>query len=241
MLRPEAHFAPWRGGAWRVIEGQFRSSTVRLVDTFEEHDMLEAMLEASKPPMPEPCQALDYQFWSPFRYGRYPGASRFRRPGRTPGVWYGAEAALTAISEVVWIKLKFFAASPETPLPRRPVEHTAVKAEIAATRALDLTQPALVSHGNWTDPDDYTDCLALSEAMHAADGEVILYASARHPDAARNVAVLSCGAFARPAPVELQTWHILLGPALVRVSCETTKERHTYRRDGSRLAFVAPG
>jgi RES domain len=221
-----------------VIEGQYRSSTVRLVDTFAEHDVLEALLEASKPPVPEPCRHLDYQFWSPFRYGRYPRDSRFRREGRTPGVWYGAEQPLTAISEAVWNRLAFFAASPGTALPRRPVEHTAVMAEIRAQRALDLTAPALSDLGNWTDPDDYTDCLALADAMHEADGGAILYRAVRHPVDARNVAVLRCDAFARPAPVQAQTWHILLGSDLVRVSCETTGVRVTYRRGETALTFA---
>ena len=60
---------PWRGSFWRVIEGQFRAATMRIVDTNDEQAVLEEILEASKPPVPEPCRHLDYQFWSPFRYG----------------------------------------------------------------------------------------------------------------------------------------------------------------------------
>ena len=141
-----------------------RSSTLRLVDTFAEHDVLEAMLEASKPPVPPECQRLDYRLWSPFRYGSYPGNSRFRRRGRTPGVWYGSEQLLTAICETVWGKLAFFAAAPDTPLPRAAVDYTAVQALAQTPAALDLTTPALAAMGNWTDPDDYAPCLALADA-----------------------------------------------------------------------------
>jgi len=238
VLRPEDHFAAYRHNVWRVIEAQSRSSTLRLVDTFAEHDVLEALLEASKPPVPEPCRHLSYQFWSPFRYGRYPSASRFRRAGRTPGVWYGAEEPLTAISETIWGRLGFFAASPDTPLPRRPIEHTAVMADIRAERGLDLTAPGLVGAGRWDDPADYADCLDLADRARGAGGEVIVYRSVRHPEPARNVAVLSCAAFAQPAPIQLQTWHITYGDALVRVSCETLKQRFTFRREGTRLGFV---
>ena len=73
MRRPEASdLKPYRKTLWRIIEGQARSSTLRLVDTFDEHDTLEALLEAAKPPVPAECAHLDYQVWSPFRYGRYP-------------------------------------------------------------------------------------------------------------------------------------------------------------------------
>lgn len=237
VLRPEAHFRPYRRNVWRVIEGQSRSSTVRLVDTFAEHDTLEALLEDSKPPVPEDCRHLDFQFWSPFRYGRYPKSSRFRRAGRTPGVWYGAEEPLTAISETVWKTLAFYRASEGTPLPRRPIEHTAVMADIRTDRALDLTAPELAGAGNWTDPEDYAECLALSDAMRAVDGEAIRYASVRHPEPAANVAVLCCGAFAQPRPIQHQTWQVTLSWSLVRVSCETLNQRFMFAPGETALRF----
>lgn len=234
----EAALAPWSRPLWRVIEGQYRSSTLRLVDTYAEHDVLEALLEDSKPPVPAECAHLDYQFWSPFRYGCYPNASRFRRAGRTPGVWYGSEAPLTAICETIWGRWRFFDASPGTALPRKPIDYTAVKADIQSPFGLDLTTPALAGQGGWMDPDDYTDCLALADAARAAGGEVIRYASVRAPDHAANAAVLSCRAFARPAPVERQSWHILLGADLVKTSCETTGARHMFTRGETGLVVA---
>ncbi len=224
---PEAQ-TPYRGNLWRVIEGQYRAATMRIVDTDDEQSVLEDILEAAKPPVPAPCQRLDYQFWSPFRYGRYPRASRFRRAGITPGVWYGSEQALTAVAESVWGGIRFFAASPDTPLPRWPVEHTAVMADIRTDHAVDLTAPPLDSQGAWDHPDDYTDCLALADRVREAGAQAIRYASVRHPDHRANVAVLDCAAFAQPAPIASQTWHILLRPALVRAHCETLRQRHSF-------------
>lgn len=211
-----------------MIEGQYRSATVRIVDTDAEHEVLEALLEESKPAVPEACRHLDYQFWSPFRYGRYPRASRFRRAGRTPGVWYGAEAVETAIAECVWGGLRFFRASPDTPLPRRPVEHTAVQARIAAPLALDLTAPGLAVLGRWDDPDDYSDCLALADNARRDGAEAIRYTSVRDPARRANVAVLTCAAFQAARPVAQQRWHILLRPRLVRAHCPES---------GARLSF----
>lgn len=224
----EADFAPYRAGVWRVIEGQFRSATMRIVDTDAEQAVLEQVLEVSKPPVPAQCRHLDYQFWSPFRYGCYPRASRFRRAGQTPGVWYGAETPLTAICETIWGKLAFFAASPDTPLPRRPVEHTAVRARIETPFALDLAAAHMRGRGRWTDPDDYADCLALADAARAIGGEVIRYPSVRAAEPGINVAVLRCAAFAVPRPVARQTWHVLLRPGLVRAQCETTRSQHMF-------------
>ena len=238
MLRLEAYLAPYATGLWRVIEGQSRSSTLRLVDTFAEHDVLERLLEAAKPPVPEGCRHLDYQFWSPFRYGVYPRASRFRRPGRTAGVWYGSEQAMTAVCEMIWGTLRFFAASAGTPLPRKPITYTAVLADIQSPFALDLMSAALAGAGAWSDPDDYGPCLALADAARAAGCEIIRYASARHPDHAPNAAVLTCSAFARPKPVRSQTWHILYGRDLVKASCETTRGRQMFRAGPTKLSFA---
>ncbi len=224
----EGALRPYAKGLWRIIEGQYRSSTIRIVDTFEEHDVLEAMLEASKPPVPEDCQHLDYQFWSPFRYGCYPRDSRFRRRGRTPGVWYGSEAPLTALCEMIWGALGFFRASEGTPLPRRAIEYTAVQADIQTPFALDLTAPDWAGQGDWMAPQDYSDCLRLADALRAAGGEAIRYASVRAPDHAANVAVLTCRAFVKPRPIRQQTWHVLYTEPLVRASCETKKTRFTF-------------
>jgi hypothetical protein len=136
--------------------------------------------------------------------------------------------AVTAVAEAVWGALSFYAASPGTPMPRRPVEHTAIEAEIAAPLAVDLTAPGWVGKGRWDDPDDYADCLVLADRVRADGVEAIRYASVRDPDHRANVAVLSCAAFARPAPVAAQTWRIMLTPALVRAHCETRRESHMF-------------
>jgi hypothetical protein len=228
----------FRASLWRAIEAQSRSSTLRLVDTFAEHDVLEALLEASKPPVPPDCAHLDYRFWSPFRYGSYPRSSRFRRAGRTPGVWYGSEAPLTAICEMIWGKLGFFAASKGTPLPHRPVEYTAVQADIRTPFALDLTNGALAGEGAWADPDDYADCLDLAERARAAGCEVIRYASVRHPEHDPNAAVLTCRAFDQPRPIASQTWQVHYGSALIKVLCETTRQRYMLAVSQTGLAFA---
>ena len=238
MRQPEAgDLRPSRKALWRIIEGQARSSTLRLVDTFDEHDTLEAMLEEAKPPVPDDCAHLDYQFWSPFRYGRYPKASRFRRAGRTPGVWYGSEEPLTAMAETIWGNLRFYAASPGTPFPRKPVDYTGVQADIASLFTLDLTAAPWPENPSWKDPDDYEPCLKLAEDARAAGTEIIRYASVRHPDHAPNAAVLTCAAFQQPAPIGLQSWSVLYRDGAVRATCETTRQRYMLAQEGSKLAF----
>lgn len=236
--RPEGSFAPYRGNLWRLIETQSKPATARLVDTNAEQAVLEDILEASKPPVPEECRHLDYQFWSPFRYGCYPRASRFRRAGPTPGVWYGSETVLTAVAESIWGTLRFYAASPGTPLPRWQVEHMAVQADIQAALAVDLTGTDWADEGAWDDPDDYSDCLDLADEVRAENVEAIRYASVRDPDHRANVAVLSCAAFAQSAPIARQTWQILLRPGAVRAHCETLRQQHMFAVGEAGLEWV---
>ena len=71
---------PLSGTCWRAVESQHRVSTMKLVDTLEEQAALEALLEPSKPPVPDECRHLDFLLFTPFRYGApYPTGSRSRR------------------------------------------------------------------------------------------------------------------------------------------------------------------
>jgi len=227
-------FEPCAGPVWRCTEAQFRSATVRITDTNAEQALLEDILEDTKPPMTPACRHLHYAFAAAFRYGAYPRDSRFRRRGRTPGVYYASEHMLSAISETIWYRWAFFAASPETPLPRQPVEHTGICADISVAAGHDLTQDA---DPRWTDPDDYSACLARADQVRAQGGGLIRYASVRDPDARANVAVLTCAGFAETRPNGLQGWKILFTATTARAFCDTTRENYEMHRSGTRLAW----
>ena len=97
-----------------------------LVDTLEEQAVLEQVLEDSKPHIPPECRDLHYLLFTPFRYGApYPRGSRFRRVGLTPGVFYASMQSKTAVAEMAFWRLLFYAESPETPWPANPGEYTA--------------------------------------------------------------------------------------------------------------------
>jgi len=210
-LRSEA--SSYTGAAWRFVEAQHRVSTLRLVDSLAEQSILEDILEATKPPLPEECRALDYLLAAPFRYRPYPAGSRFRRAGLTPGVWYGAERPETAAAEMVFYRCLFYAESPQTPFPDAAAEYTAFSAKVATRVALDLTAGILAQdHAAWTHPTDHAACQALADEARAIGAGIIRYASVRDPARGANLAVLTCLAFAARQPVERQTWRIRIGP-----------------------------
>ncbi len=109
------------GTCWRLVEAQHRVSTLKLVDSVAEQELLENIIESSKPPLPPECRDLHYLLSTPFRYGAaYPTGSRFRRAGMTEGVFYASEAPHTAVAEMSFYRLLFFAESPDTPWPANP-------------------------------------------------------------------------------------------------------------------------
>jgi hypothetical protein len=236
ILTPAALSSEFRslsGKCWRLVEAQHRVSTLKLTDTLAEQALLEELVEDTKPAVPPECRHLDFLFSTPFRYNAaYPHGSRFRRAGRTLGVYYAAERPTTAVAEMAFYRLLFFAESPQTPWPNDAAEYTAFAAEIATTRLLDLTQEPLVKdRAAWTNLTSYQDCQAFADLARAADADVIRYQSVRDPEQATNLAILTCRTFAKPAPVERQTWRIRLSASGVHALCEFPRQAIEFPRE----------
>lgn len=204
---------------------------MKLVDTLAEQAMLESLVDAAKPPCPPDCGHLHYLLATPFRYGApYPAGSRFRRAGLTPGVFYGSKTAATAVAEMAFHRLLFFADSPSTAWPADAGDYTAFAARIRTAAGLDLTaSPLNAARTRWTHPTDYEPCQHLAEAAREARLDVLRYASAREAGGI-NLAVLACRAFASPEPLERQTWRIHLGTHGARAICDFPETRLEFGR-----------
>ena len=234
-----SELAPYQGGAWRLVEAQHKISTLKLVDTAAEQALLEGVLEDHKPAYPEGCEGLHYLLKTPFRYGAaYPHGSRFRRAGRTPGVFYAAERPQTAVAEMAYYRLLFFAESPGTPWPANPAEFTAFRVEIATDRHLDLTRPPLSTDAAlWTALSDYSPCQDLADQARAKQVQALRYLSVRDPGHGCNLALLTPTAFAKPKPTATRTWRLRLSATGVQALCEAPRAVMDFGRE----AFSADG
>ncbi len=210
------------GRCWRLVEAQHHVSTTKLTDTLAEQRRLEALIDQTKPAIPPECRDLHFLLATPFRYGApYPGGSRFRRAGLTPGVFYGGQREETAAAEIAYYRLLFFAESPQTPWPANPGQYTSFCAEYGVSRSIDLTQPPLSEHhALWTSPVDGSACQALADQARELDIQVIKYHSVRDPERGLNIALLSCRAFSGRDPLTLRTWRIHLSPTGARAMRE---------------------
>lgn len=223
------------GSCWRVVEAQHRVSTMKLVDTVEEQEALEFLLDDTKTPVQTECRHLHYLLFTPFRYGApYPDGSRFRRAGYTPGVFYASDTPATAIAEMAFHRLLFFADSPGTPWPVNAAEHTAFSVAFKTGAALDLTRAPLDrDRAHWTNRADYRACQELADRAREAAVEALRYESARatSPRPGVNVALLTCRAFTSRKPAVRQTWRLHFSDYGVRAMCDLPDQRLGLGRD----------
>lgn len=202
---------------WRLVETQSKNSTMKLVDTLDEQNLLEQLLEDTKPPIPEECAELHYLLFTPFRYdpGKPTAVSRFRYEGQKEGVFYSAFEVDTAVAEMTFYRMLFFSESPETKLPDNACQFTAFTVPIKTSRALDLTNSPLSDDVDlWTDRINYDPCLKLAANAPMADIDCIISQSVRDPGKGKNASILRCRVFAATSPdrTKDQTWNIFLKP-----------------------------
>ncbi len=215
---------------WRLVEAQHRVSTLKLTDTLDEQALLESMLDETKPALPPECTGLDYLLAAPFRYAPYPFGSRFRRAGRTEGVFYAAENVATAVAETAFYRLLFFNESPATPFPDAPTDFSAFSVSVKTARALDLTSGAS-SNTHLVDLVDYSACQALADKARRETIDLLRYCSVRDPSQGKNVALLSPAPFAAKAPKQRQTWRIKLGRSGISALCDFPQLRLSFPPD----------
>ena len=205
---------------------------MKLVDTLPEQHLLESILDPTKPPVPTECASLHYLLSTPFRYGApYPAGSRFRRAGMTAGVFYASVGVATAVAEMAFHRLLFFADSPATPWPADAGDYTAFSTTFRTRAGLDLTRPSLdADRARWSHPTDYAPCQVLADAAREAGIDALRYPSARDPNGI-NVALLACRAFIAREPLDRQTWRLGLNPHGVRAVCDFPDAHLQFTRD----------
>jgi len=222
--------APKEGLIWRVVEGQHQISTMKLVDSTDEQQLLEELLDDTKPPVPQDCRHLHYLLFTPFRYSKYP--SRFRKPNDLYGVYYGAEAAETALAEISFHRLLRFADAPTVPWPTNPINFTAFSARFKAAKCVDLTAPPYLDDAaKWTDPHDYSACQALGADAHKGGVDAIRSTSIRDPQARHNISLLTCKAFPDTEPVDEHIWRVRFSQTGVQAICTNPSSALTFKPD----------
>ncbi len=219
----------WSGPVWRMVEAQHTASTMKIVDNGVEQDLLETLLEGSKPAQPDSALALDYLLATPFRYNPLRGGSRFRAI-TDPGVFYGAESVRTASAELGYWRWRFLKDAVDLN-KLEPVTHTAFSVDVS-TQLVDLRLPPFSANASaWLHRTDYSATQAFAQVARQASLGGIQYQSVRDTQPAWCVALLTPQAFAKPRPrPAMQTWWLAVHPHAV-----------TWRRNKQSMIFAAAG
>lgn len=222
---------------WRVIEAQHHVSTRKLVDTAEEQELLEELIENSKPPAVAATR-LHYLLATPFRYPPLRHGSRFG--GRHEmGIWYGAEELQTALAEIAYYRF-VFAEGTSAALGTLTAQLTAFSVSVRSTSAIDLTTGPFAQHvSEISSPVSYAASQSLGSAMRTHGVELCRYTSARDPERGANIAVFAPAAFRRARPRAFETWQIVSTPTFVEFSKRDYFARVLYQF--SRDVFLVDG
>lgn len=185
--------------AWRVVEDQSRSSTRQLVDSLEEHEILEQEIENVKPHIAMNCEGFHYLLFTPFRYPPLKYGSRFGNQLQ-PSLWYGSHQLMTALAENAYYRFVFVYGTKAQDRTDR-VSKTAFSVKIATEQGLDFTKaPFALFRDRISSPLSWQESQALGNRMRENEIEAFSYFSARYTEEAVNVGVFSCRAFKQKSP-----------------------------------------
>jgi hypothetical protein len=219
---------PYTGEVLRMVESQEQVATQRLVSTLAEQDLLERLLERSKPPRRDHA-GLDYLLATPFRYPPLRHGSRFGRR-HEQSLFYAACTRPVLLAESAYYRFVFWhgmAAPPPRPLR---TQHTVFGVRVRADRAFRLDAPPFDEHrAILTSPTDYGATQALGSSLRAEGADALVYCSARDPGQGLAVALYTPGAFAEPRPTLREEW-----------LCETAADRVGFRSLGEAGLEVLP-
>ncbi len=175
----------------RIVENQEQKVTLSLTDSLAEHDVLEALLEASKPPAGSHTglARFDYLLGTPWRYPPLKWGSRFGRRFE-PSLFYGSLGNQALFAEAAYYRLVFFDGM-QTPFRERVIsQFTVFEALYRSESGFDLSLPPFARHeAILRDKVSYLPCQCLGSVLRQKGIEAILYLSARTPGDAFNVAL----------------------------------------------------
>ncbi len=233
------------GPAWRAVESQHVTSTRKLVDSDDEQQVLESLIDTAKPPWPPGRRfvGLHYLLATPFRHPPLRYGSRFGTR-RERGIFYCAETQATVLAEKAYYVLLFLDGTEAdiTPLTR-PL--TLFQARISTKKGLDLiAAPFDAFVDEISSPSTYRASQPLGAAMREAGVTAFRFQSARDPGRGANLGLFE-PVFTAKKPSKAEQWictatrarvELQPGPAVMR--SRTHFDREVFEVDG---ALPAPG
>ena len=187
------------GEVQRLVESQQVVATMELTDTLAEHELLESILENSKPPLK--ATKKHYLLTTPFRYPPRQHGSRFGSEFE-PSLFYAAYDTATVMAEGAYYRWRFWYDQVSPPPSGRYItEHTLFAVRYATEQGISLQKPPCQEYKKLlTHPSDYSQTQQLGADMRMADIQAFEYISARAADNALNVGIFTIDAIRQYKP-----------------------------------------
>lgn len=217
---------------WRMVEAQHISSSRDLVESREEHDLLESLIEHSKPSI---ATHQHYLIFTPFRYPPLAYGSRFGNM-LEPSLWYGSIDLHTTLAEVAFYRLKFFDDTCAQ-LDYIEIPMTAFKAYIETEHGIDLTKPPFNQYQDKiSSKTSYVYSQSLGTEMRQANIEAFIYTSARDTARGKNVALFTPDVFKKKDMqyiTHMQNWRCIANRNVIEFTRNEMmcRKRHEFCRE----------
>ena len=227
------HVAALAANVVRIVESQHLISTRRLVDSDREQELLEELLEQSKPPLPKATDGLHWLLATPFRYPPLRHGSRFATK-QERGVFYASESLRTAFAEAAYYRLVFLAGT-KADLAPLTMELTSFWAGVRASSGVDLSKEPFSRHrGELASKSTYGATQSLGTAMRTAEVQAFRFVSARDEEGGTNVGVFDPKAIRRAPPKEVRHWSAFVSNEVVEIRSKHPNQPETwvYRAEG---------
>ena len=201
-----SNIEPIENFAWRIVEDQARSSTRKMVDTTQEHELLEKMLEEHKPQIKyyedeKAFKGLHYLLSTPFRYPPLRIGSRFGTRAER-NLFYAALELKTAMTEKAFHRFSFLLAS-EGNIGGKIINFTAFKALVNTQKGIDLSKfPFNKFREDISSPVSYKASQTLGNTMRKEGVEAFISYCARSHENGKNLNVFTPNAFGDNKTIE---------------------------------------
>lgn len=228
----ERNIEPVSGTLYRLVESQEQIATLSYVDTLEEQEMLEALIETAKPPYPKQEQNLHYLLKTPFRYPPLKWGSRFGRVFE-PSIFYGSKGIATTLAESAYYRLVFWYSMEGEPVAESlRSEHTLFSVDYAVERGVKLNAGPFIEHLDVLKHSvNYAPCQQLGSAMRSSGVGAFEYASARDAQGGDCVGLFTPKALTQHEPVDMRPWLCVASAAQVSFKRKDAPGVYTYYLD----------
>jgi len=196
---------------YRMVENQEEVATTLITSNSEEQNILEELLEQSKPVQSPELEKRHYLIKTPFRYPPLNYGSRFGTIF-SPSLFYGATDKKTVLTEVAYYRFRFLADvenSEELTKYNLQSSHSVFYVNAHSERAVQLTKsPFKEFKQQISAANSFKTSQALAKAMRGDGIELFNFYSARNP-VGINGAVFTHTAIKSNKPKEIENWQCL--------------------------------